>query len=226
MPDLDRNIHFSGDDDVNADDLGSAEVANSTTTVDATLQANFHWAGKAIGTISLTLSHDNSRVTNSVFVTWGETELEEYRTSCDQIWPDGPDHIFLAMPVNSLNPFTFSGGLWSNLLPSQKIKHGFYNRDANNAPIEGEQADLGTGEFCLPAFKHARHHMQVCSALLPGLSRRTQEVPRKQPHEFSRPESRRRPFPLGTSPVSQMASPIVPLIKPDTPFIENDRKRK
>jgi hypothetical protein len=87
MPDLGRNIHFGGEDDVAGEDLGDAEVANFSTAVDAALRQNFEWDGKAIGVVGLTLTPDNDRVASGLFVTRGETDLEEYRASCDLIWP-------------------------------------------------------------------------------------------------------------------------------------------
>jgi hypothetical protein len=83
MPDLGRNIYFSGDEDVSGEDLGSAEVANFSTALDTALQQNFGWDGKAIGVVGLSLSPDNDRVNSGIFITRGDTDLEEFRTTCD-----------------------------------------------------------------------------------------------------------------------------------------------
>jgi hypothetical protein len=90
MPDLDSNIHFSGSENVNPDDFGKVEVDNFTTAVDVALRDGFQWDGKAIGAVALTLNQDNSKVECRFFITRGETNLSEFRASCDQIWQDGP----------------------------------------------------------------------------------------------------------------------------------------
>jgi hypothetical protein len=128
MPDLGRNVHFGGDDDVAGEDLGGAEVAHFSIAVDTALRQNFDWDGKAIGAVGLTLTPDNDRVASGLFVTRGETDLDEYRAPCDQIWPNGPRHITFAVRASSLDPFIFSsGGLWSDLMPSHRFTHSFYN---------------------------------------------------------------------------------------------------
>ena len=110
MPDLGRNIFFSGDDDVSGEDLGGAEVANFSTAVDAALRQNFAWDGKAVGVVGLTLTPENDRIAGGLFITRGETDLEEYRASCDQIWPAGPRGGTFAIRVASLDNFIFSSG--------------------------------------------------------------------------------------------------------------------
>jgi hypothetical protein len=82
--------------------LGRAEVPNFTSEVDAALHTNFDWSGKAKGVITLTLIPENDRVANGVFNTSGDTELEEFNTTCDQIWPEDVSRISdfgLQLPV-------------------------------------------------------------------------------------------------------------------------------
>jgi hypothetical protein len=118
MPDLDTNIHFGGSENVNPEDLGRAEVHNFSTNIDIALRDIFQWDGKAIGTVALTLNHDNSKVETGVFVTRGDPNLSEFRAPCDQIWQEAPNDVTLAVRITTLNPFTFSdGGLWSDLIP-------------------------------------------------------------------------------------------------------------
>ncbi len=127
MPDLDKNIHFGGADDVSGEDLGRAEVPNFTSGADAALHSNFDWSGKAIGFIGLTLNPENDRVASGVFVTRGETELEEFNSTCDQIWPQGPPNISFGIRVADLNQFTFNGGgLWSDLSSTTKYDQIIY----------------------------------------------------------------------------------------------------
>jgi hypothetical protein len=73
--------------------LGRAEVPNFTSKVDAALHTNFDWSGKANGVITLTLIPENDRVANGVFNTSGDTELEEFNTTCNQIWPEDVSRI-------------------------------------------------------------------------------------------------------------------------------------
>ncbi len=149
MPELGRNVHFGGVGDVSGEDLGKAEVANFSTDVDRTLHKNFGWSGKAIGVVGLTLSPDDP-VASCMFFARGNTELDEFRATCDLIWRAGPQHITLAIKVSSLNMFTFSsGGLWSDLILSHKFTQDFYDRNRDNAPILGATTENEWGAFCL-----------------------------------------------------------------------------
>jgi hypothetical protein len=231
MPDLDRNIHFSGDDDVGGEDLGRAEVANFSSAVDTALRDSFEWAGKAIGAVGLTLSPDNDRVTSGVFVTRGDTELEEFRSTCDQIWQDGPANILLAIRVSSLNPFTFSsGGLWSDFIPGSRFVHGFYDKSRDNAAILGTPTDTGVGEFCLrivcqPSSQSSGRRGVICKytvLLFPESADELSSLPESRFAGFPGFKIGEGYFPLGPAPRSRWQCPIVPLIRPGTPFLEND----
>jgi hypothetical protein len=51
------------------------------------------------------------------FITRGNPRLSEFSTTCDQIWPEGPTHIVLAIKIETLACFTFNrGGLLSDLI--------------------------------------------------------------------------------------------------------------
>ena len=77
MPVLTSKTLFSGDNHIDPDDLGRAEVNNFHSNVDAQLRAHFKWKNKATAAIGLSLSPDNSKVTNGVFLTRGNTGLKE-----------------------------------------------------------------------------------------------------------------------------------------------------
>jgi len=229
MPDLGRNIHFGGEDDVAGEDLGDAEVANFSTAVDAALRQNFEWDGKAIGVVGLTLTPDNDRVASGLFVTRGETDLDEYRASCDLIWPAGPRHITFAIRISSLDTFIFSsGGLWSDIMPSHRFAHSFFDR--NNAPLLGARDDDTWGEFALRAVCQLSSTSSgrkgvICKytiLLFPASAEELANTAESRFAGFPGLKIAEGHFPLGPAPSSRWQCPIVPLIRPGTPFADND----
>jgi hypothetical protein len=229
MPDLSRNVHFDGEDDVSGEDLGGAEVANFSTAVDTALQQNFGWSGKAIGAVALTLSPDNDRVASGMFVTRGETDLEEYRATCDQIWPAGPRTVTFAIRIASLDSFTFSsGGLWSDIIPSHKFTHGFFDR--NNVAILGARAEEGWGEFalrivCQLSSTSSGRRGVVCKfniILFPASAEELSNVAESRFAGYPGLKIAEGHFPLGPAPSTRWQCPIVPLIRPGTPFVDNE----
>jgi hypothetical protein len=223
MPDLGRNIHFSGEDDVAGEDLGDAEVANFSTAVDVALRQNFEWDGKAIGVVGLTLTPDNDRVASGLFVTRGETDLDEYRASCDLIWPAGPRHITCAIA------FIFSsGGLWSDLMPSHRFAHSFFDR--NNAPLLGARDDDTWGKFALRAVCQLSSTSSgrkgvICKytiLLFPASAEELANTAESRFAGFPGLKIAEGHFPLGPAPSSRWQCPIVPMIRPGTPFADND----
>jgi hypothetical protein len=228
MPDLDKNIYFGGDADVSGEDLGKVEVANFTSGVDAVLHGNFDWSGKAMGCVGLTLSPDNDRILSGVFITRGDSELDEYSATCDQIWPEGPAHIAFCIRVKSLDPFTFSsGGLWSDLIPGQRFNHGFFNKTSNNSPVIGV-ADLGIGDFCLrlvcqPSSTSSGRRGVICKftvLLFPASVEDLSDYPESKFAGFPGYKIGDGHFPLGPTPSAKWQCPILPLIRPGTPFNE------
>ncbi len=77
MTELNSQVFFGGEEDVDPDDLGKVEVNNFTIAIDRILHDVFDWDGSAIGAIGLTLSVDNSRVVSGTFVTRGNPRLSE-----------------------------------------------------------------------------------------------------------------------------------------------------
>ena len=83
MTELNNQVFFGGDDEVDPNDLDKVEVNNITVAVQRILHNVFDWDG-------LTRSVDNSRVFSSSFITRGNPRLSEFSASCNQIWPEGP----------------------------------------------------------------------------------------------------------------------------------------
>ena len=233
MPDLDRHIHFGGAEDVHPDDLGRAAVRNLTTAIDTVLHNNFRWSGAAIGVVGLTLNQDNTRVANGAFITRGDTDLAEYRQTCDQIWPEGPANVTLAIRVSSLNPFTFSsGGLHSDLIPSERFTHSFYDasQGATNTPILGTPSGRGIGEFCLRLVFQPSSTSSGRKGVI--IKYTVVLYPASADHLSNSPESAFAGwpgfriadghFPLGPTPTTKWQCPIVPLLRPGIPFEEED----
>jgi hypothetical protein len=225
IPDLDKNINFGGEPNVSVEDLGKVEVSNFTSGVDAALHGNLDWSGKAIGCVGLMLSPNNDRVLSGVFITRGDTELEEYSVTFDQIWQEGPSHVPFCIRVKSLDAFTFSsGGLWSDLIPGERFNHGFYNKTSNNSPIMGV-ADLGEGDFCLrlvcqPSSTSSSRRGVICKftvLLSPASVEELSSYPESQFASYKIGDGH---FPLGPVPSSRWRCPILPLIRRGTPFTE------
>jgi hypothetical protein len=170
-------------------------------------------------------------VTTGIFITRGETDLEEYRTTCDQIWPAGPQQISFAIRVTSLNSFTFSsGGLWSDLTPSHKFTHGFF--DHNNAPILGALVEEGWGQFslrivCQVSSTSSGRRGITCKyniLLFPAAEDELSNFPESRFAGFPGLNIAEGHFPLGPAPSARLQCPIVPMIRPSTgtPFVENE----
>jgi hypothetical protein len=229
MLDLDSNIHFSGSDNVNPDDLGKVEVDNFTTAVDLALRDGFQWDGKAIGVVALTLNHDNSKDGCGFFIARGETNLSEFRAPCDQIWQGGPSDVTLAIRISSLNPFNFpDGGLWSDLTPREKFRHHFL--DSENTPILEGYADMGIGDFCLrlvcqPSSKSSGRKgviFKYTILLFPASIEALSDFAESKFPGFPGLKVGDGHFPVGLAPSTKWRCPIVPFIRPGTPFAEND----
>ena len=233
MTELSKQIFFSGDEEVDADDLGKIEVTDFAHAVDRTLHNAFNWDGMAIGVVGLTLTEDNGRVANGVFITRGDTGLSEFTATCDQIWPEGPAHVTLAINVKSLNPFTFSrGGLWSDLIPQERFLFSFYDKlaGATNAPILGTPEGEGIGEFCLrvvcqPSSTSSGRKGVVCKymiLLFPSSAEELSCTPEAQFAGWPGLKIGDGYFPLGPAPSRKWQCPILPLIRPGTSFSENN----
>jgi hypothetical protein len=61
MAELGSRTLFSGEEEIDPNDLGFCEVNNFNTNVDQRLREHFRWNGKAIGVVGLTLSAGKSR---------------------------------------------------------------------------------------------------------------------------------------------------------------------
>jgi len=232
MTELSAQTFFGGGAEVDPDDLGKVEVNNFSTAVDQALVESFGWDGRAIGAVGLTLSADNTKVSGGIFITRGTTGLSEYSASCDDIWMAAPKNIAIAIKVPSLDPFTFShGGLWSDLIPSEKFTHAFYNTTAGSSrtAILGRPDNDSIRDFCLRL---------VCQ--ISGTSSGRKGVIMKYKillfpvgvEELSNtPEANFAGWPgltvadgyllMGPRPTRKWQCPILPVIRPGTPFTEN-----
>jgi len=231
MTELSAQIFFGGDSQVDPDDLGKTEVSNYTTSVDRALTSHFAWDESAIGCLGLALSRDNSKVTSGVFITRGVTGLSEYAVTCDQIWPGSSSNITLAVKIPTLNPFTFSGGgLWSDLIPSERFTVAFYNTAAGT---EDRTVILGTpegvGQFCLrlvcqPSSLSSGKRGIICKytiLLFPAAAQELGDTPESRFAGWPGLKVGDGHFPLGPRPTKKWQCPVLPLIRPGTPFADN-----
>ena len=232
MTELSAQVFFTGAEDIDPDDLGHVEVTNFSTAADRVLTERFQWDGTAIGCVGLTLSPDNSRVNNGVFVTRGITGLSEYSSPCDQIWPEAPSNIALAIRIASLDSFTFSsGGLWSDLIPAERFIVAYFDTSPSTGrtPILGTPTAPGIGAFCI------RFVCQVSSSssgkkgvvckytllLYPESAEELGNTPEAQQASWPGLKIGDGYLPLGPRPTSRWRCPILPFVKPGTPFVQN-----
>jgi hypothetical protein len=96
---------FSGNADIDPNDIGFAEVNNFNTNIDQRLRDHFRWKGKAIGVIGLDLSPGNDKVAGGGLVTRGTTCHKEIRLMCSGIWHDSPANVFLVINFPTLDIF-------------------------------------------------------------------------------------------------------------------------
>jgi hypothetical protein len=147
MPDLVSRSLFSSEGEPSPSDLGNTEVTNFHTDVDNRLHENFKWKGKLAGAIGLTLSPDNTKVLNGVFLIRGATGMKEVRIPCNNIWAGISSDIFLALNFPSADVFLFSdGGLISNFVSSTHIVHSFHSPDCS-VVLGDRRAELNITDF-------------------------------------------------------------------------------
>jgi hypothetical protein len=96
---------FSGNADIDPNDIGFAEVNNFNTNIDQRLRDHFRWKGKAIGVIGLDLSPGNDKVVGGGLITRGTTCHKEMRYMCSGIWHESPDNISLVINFPTLDIF-------------------------------------------------------------------------------------------------------------------------
>lgn len=228
MPVLESRTLFEGADEINPDELGLVEVNNFNSNIDKVLRDHYKWQGKAVATIGLSLSPDNSKVTNGFFIVRGNIDLKEIKFACSHIWPECTTDATLAVSFPSANIFIFEeGGLWSNIVPASSIVHSYHSRDGSMM-LGDERERHNIGEFS------AR---MICQLSSTSQGRRGIVIkymivifPSSADELASSPESRmpgwpglkvgEGTFPLAPRPRNAWRCPVIPFIRPGAPFTE------
>jgi hypothetical protein len=226
MPDLTSKTLFSGEANINADDLGLSEVINFNTSVDDRLRENFKWKGKAIGVIGLTLSPDNTKVISGNFVTRGTTSLKEQRFPCNQIWENSSADVTLVVNFLTLDIFKFSeGGLWSDIVPASSIVHSFHDRE-NSVVFADERARLNITDFSarlicqLSSISDGRRGIIIkyVIVLFPASADDLADNADSRFASFPGIKAGEGAFPLGPKPSTPWRCPVVPFVRPGVPY--------
>jgi hypothetical protein len=232
---LDKATFFSGEHDIVSDDVGKVEVANFSSDVDDVLIENFGWKRDAIAGVGLSLSPDNLRVQGSTFITRGDLGIKTKKMAVNTIWPRAKANIELHIEFPSASLFKFeSGGLWSNYLASTQVEHKFYNKTEGRTgrallPADDRLANTDSG-FCL------RMICQISSAssaakgviikgvimLYPADAETVSEAVESKFPGWPGLKIGEAFFPLGPKPTAPWRCPILPFVKPVSPFKEDD----
>jgi hypothetical protein len=232
---LEASVFFGGADDINGDDLACMEVGNFSTDIDQTLRVHFGWKKKAIGVIGLSLTPDNLRVASGAFITRGSLELKDKKIAANQIWPAARATTNLVITFPEADEFIFdSGGLWSNFLSDNHVTHAFY--DATEG--RGGQALLGEDKRRQGTHTGFSLRMiaQISSSSSPTRGVMLKYVillfPTSAEELDDSPESRQAGWPgikiaegimpMGPAPKQPWQCPILPFLKPNTPFAQED----
>jgi hypothetical protein len=150
MPPLDKKL-FVGENELRAEDLAQAEIANFSGDIGIGL-TKFGWDGKKCCCIGLTLSPDNARVDRGVFLVRGNLE-EKLNIEASRIWPGAKENVMLVMRFTDSGIFTFSeGDLGSDLVQQEAVEHGFYATTEGQNPtviLEADFEEYGIGDFSL-----------------------------------------------------------------------------
>ena len=226
MPDLVSRSLFSGDWEPNPTDLGSAEVPNFHSDIDNRLRENFKWKGKIAGTIGLTLSPDNTKVVNGVFLTRGATGLKETRIPCSSIWPNCNTDTFLALSFPFAEAFRFTdGGLISNYVSSTQLVHSFHSPDGS-VVLADRRTELNITDFTarmiceLSNTSDGRRGIIIKFQILifPGTYLEIFENPDARFGAFPGIRVAEGNFPLLPRPATPWGCPVVPFTLPGVPY--------
>jgi hypothetical protein len=232
---LEASVFFGGEEDIDGDDLACMEVGNFSTDIDLTLSHHFGWKKKAIGVIGLSLTPDNLRVASGQLITRGSLELKDKKIPANLIWPAARASTNLVIKFPAADEFIFeNGGLWSNILSDNNVSHGYYDA----AEGRGGQALLGEDERRQGT--HTGFSLRM-TAQISSLSSPTRGVilkyvillfPASAEELDDSPESRHAGWPglkvaegtmpLGPAPKKPWQCPILPFLKPITPFAQED----
>ncbi len=230
MPVLTSKSLFNGNEDMSPTDLANSVVQNFNTHIDTRLREHFKWKGKHVGAVGLSLSADNARVTNGIFITRGATGLKEQRIPCNLIWYDSSPDLHLVINFPQADIFRFDeGGMWSSIVPSSEIIHSYH--DKNNAVIMADQREnCNITDFCarmvcqLSNTSDGRKGVIVKYVILlfPCAARELSETPESQFPGWPGVKTHEGTFPLVPKPSVAWKCPCVPFIRPGVPFSEVD----
>jgi len=226
MPVLTSKTLFSGDNHINPDDLGRTEVNNFHTNVDAQLRDNYKWKGKATAAIGLSLSPDNTKVTNGVLITRGNTGLKEQRIQCDRIWSESTGDLSLVIRFPTVDIFTFNTGkLFSDIVPSSSILHTYHAAD-NSVILNDAVSDAGITDFAarmvcqLSDTSNGRKGviLQYTIILFPCSAEELADNPDCHFASFPGIKVAEGTLPLAPKPSKPWKCPVIPFIRPGVPF--------
>jgi len=226
MPVLTSKTLFTGENHIDPDDLGRTEVNNFHSNVDAQLREHFKWKGNATAAIGLSLSPDNSKVTNGQFITRGNTGLKEQRISCDRIWHGCTGDLSLVIKFPTVDIFTFSTGrLYSDIVPSTSILHTFHAAD-NSVAFGDAVADAGITGFSarmmcqLSSTSNGRKGIviQYTIIIFPSSAAELADNPDSRFASFPGIKISDGTMPLSPKPTKQWRCPVIPFIRPGVSF--------
>lgn len=235
MSTLDRATFFGGHAEITNNDIGRLEVANFTTDVDDCLIEHTRWKRNAIAAVGLSLSPDNLRVASGTFITRGDLGIKPKRMAANTIWPGAGSNISLHLDFPSANVFQFdSGGLWSNFVPSSQIEHGFYDTtEGRNGrsllPADDRLINTEAG-FCLRMVCQLSNQSSATKGVLvkavillfPASAESVNEAVESKFAGWPGLKIGEALLPLVPPPTSPWRCPILPFVKPMSPFTEDD----
>ena len=235
MATLDLGLFFGGTDETANNDLAKTEVTNFAVDVDRALVTHFEWPGKATAGIGLTLSSDNLRVCDGIFITRGNMDLKDKKLAANLIWDTAKAGINIVIRFPGAEAFLFDGGggLWSNFVASSLIKYQYFDTSEGRSGqplISTDERLEGTGDFCLRMI--AQLSSNSCAArgvvikyailLFPGAAEDVSENIEARYPGWPGIKVADGNMPLGPTPTSRWRCPILPFLKPATPFSPDD----
>jgi hypothetical protein len=232
---LDTDVFFSGSPGITNNDLGRFEVANFASDVDDCLIEHCRWKRNAVAGVGLSLSPDNLRVASGTFITRGDLGIKPKRMAANTIWSGAGANISLHLDFPSANVFQFdSGGLWSNFVPSSQVEHGFYDttEGRNGRALLNTDERLVNTEpgFCLRMVCQLSNTSSASKGviikavilLFPSSADTIDEAVESKFPGWPGLKIGEAFIPMKPTPTSPWQCPILPFIKPVSPFTEDD----
>lgn len=232
---LEKSVFFGGGAGIGDNDLGKMEVANFSSDVDEVLATNFQWRGKALAAVGLTLSPDKLRITNGTFLTRGDLELKDKKMAANSIWGTAKPNINISIVFPSANVFQFdSGGLWSNFVPSSLVPHSFFDSTEGRGgrPLLPTDERLEGTEpgFCIRMVAQISSQSSsvkgvVIKAVILLFPASADDMTGAVESAFAGWPGLKIGevfIPLGPRPTEMWRCPVLPFIKPPTPFEVDD----